>query len=96
MDQAVASAIDVTKHYISSLNQIANWRGYGLEEYSYSQVAAYEILGLLSEAKDTPPLDIIEEFKEKMAKYSKMNKSKSDGFAVGFTTAECIIEVLCS
>lgn len=67
-----------------------------LERESYLRWAVDEILVLLENSNDTPPLLVIEEFRDKMDRYSCLNSRTSYVFSCAKDTAEWIIDLLIS
>ena len=78
------------------LRKTSNWRGYSLKQESYSRWAIKEILIRLEENQDTPPLIIIEEFRDQMDKYSCLNQFTSHQFSCAKDMAEWVIDLLIS
>lgn len=97
MGQATESAIKATENYISNIDVFGEWYyGYCFEEISYSKTAAKEILKLLHTDTENAPLDILENFRNKMGRLSLLNVHTKDIFAVAYVTAENIIDNLIS
>ena len=78
------------------LRKTSNWRGYSLKQESYSRWSIKEILIRLEENQDTPPLIIIEEFRDQMDKYSCLNQFTSHQFSCAKDMAEWVIDLLIS
>lgn len=95
MNQATELAIQATKDYILALNSLGDWYGYDFDEISYAKTAAEEILKLLKNSRLTP-LDTLENFRNKMGRFSFKNEKTSEAFAVAYVTAENIIDILIS
>lgn len=67
-----------------------------LEQESYSRWAINEILTLLENSDNTPPLIVIEQFRDKMDRYSCINPRTSYVFSCAKDIAEWIIDLLIS
>lgn len=96
MNTANKMAISVVKNYIERLECIPvhYWRSSEFAQKCYSIMAANDILELLSQDEDEPPLGIIEEYREKMDEYSCVNSTSSFIFSVSHDTAEDIVDEL--
>lgn len=89
-------AIKIIQDYLTIyLGTVSKWHGYSFKQESYSRWAAEELMASLKK-ETTPPLILIEEFRDKMDKYSCLNPSTSFIFSVAKDTAECIIDLLLS
>ena len=90
-------AIKIIQDYLRIyLGTVSKWYGYSFKQESYSRWAAEELMERLKKETTTPPLILIEEFRDKMDKYSCLNPSTSFIFSVAKDTAECIIDLLLS
>lgn len=69
-------------------------RGYDFAQESYSRWAAKELIACLEKNPTTPPLLVIEEFRDKMDRYACQNKDSSYIFSVAYDMAEYIIDLL--
>lgn len=97
METAKERAIYTVRYCLGQLlKKTSDWRGYSLEQESCSRWAAREILLLLEKNRDTPPLIIIEEFRDQMDKYSCLNRLTSYRFSCAKDMAEWIIDLLIS
>lgn len=95
MTEATGRAIETVRHCLrGSLTATAKRRNYSLLQESYSKWAAREILVRLIKEKETPPLVVIEQFRDKMDEYSCRNLNTSYMFSVAKDTAEWIIDLL--
>lgn len=65
-----------------------------LEQRSYSEWAMNEIIERLSQNSRTPPLMVIEEFRDQMNDFSCINPITSYIFSCAKDTAEWIIDLL--
>ena len=92
MNKANETAIEFVRGYCARLEQQTYplWRSPEFAQMSYSKTAAYEILSLLESNKDVPPLQTIEEFRDKMNKYSCLNTKTSIMFSVAYDIADDI------
>jgi hypothetical protein len=77
-----------------AIKSTADLRGYSHMQESYSRWAAREILVMLEKNRDTPPLILIEQFRDRMDEYSCMNKYTSYRFSVAKDMAEWIVDLL--
>ncbi|MBQ8135454.1 MAG: hypothetical protein IJ192_13800 [Clostridia bacterium] len=62
--------------------------------YSYMRWAAMELLTELCIYEDIPPLIVLENFRDKMNEYAKLNVKTTFIFSVGSKTAEYFINLL--
>ena len=76
------------------LKEVTYQYGYSLEQESYSRWAARELLDRLRKNPITPPLLVIEEFRDQMDEYSNINPVTSLIFSSGRDLAEWIINLL--
>lgn len=70
------------------------WQTDEYKQESYSIWAAYEILYELRKHKNTPPLIVIESFRDRMDGYACMNANTSFIFSIAKDTAEMFIDML--
>lgn len=97
MTSANARAVYAAQYCLEQLlRKTFNWREYSLKQESYSRWAIKEILTRLEENQDTPPLIIIEEFRDQMNKYSCLNQFTSHQFSCAKDMAEWVIDLLIS
>lgn len=87
-------AIAVVRKYIARLG----WFGFGkddryAETLAYERWAANEILTLLKLRRREPPLTVIEEFADKVNKYSTFNAKTSFAFSTAYDVAIDILEI---
>lgn len=95
MDSANERAICTVRHCLNCLlKNASNQRGYSLQQESYSRWAAREILVRLEKNRTTPPLILIEEFRDQMDNYSCVNIRTSYAFSCAKDMAEWIIDLL--
>ena len=88
MDCTNRQATLVTKEYLQEIEDSETlWWDYGYEQFSYAKWATEEILNLLEEEKDTPPIIVLESFAEKMNNFACMNRVNSFIFSVAADTA---------
>jgi hypothetical protein len=88
-------AIEVVRHLLrTALRKTSNEKGFSLKQESYSRWAAREILILLEKNCDEPPLTVVEQFRDRMDRYSCVNIETSYKFSVAKDTAEWIIDWL--
>jgi hypothetical protein len=88
-------AIEIVRHCLKKvINSTADLRGYSIMQESYSRWAAREILIMLEKNRDTPPLILIEQFRNQMDEYSCLNERTSYRFSVAKDTAEWIVDLL--
>lgn len=60
---------------------------------TYSRWAAEEILKCIRENETTPPITVVEEFKDRMDHYSLMNPNSSYIFSVAYDIAMDILDI---
>ena len=93
MSKANEMAIQVVQKYIERLERqhIHPWLSSEFAQRSYAISAANDILDELRNNDSTPPLVVIEEYREKMDEYSCLNSFGSFMFSVAYDIAEDII-----
>lgn len=97
MDSPNKRAIYTVRYCLNCLlKNTSNQRGYSLQQESYSRWAAKELLLRLKKNKTTPPLILIEEFRDQMDHYSYINVRTSYVFSCAKDMAEWIIDLLIS
>lgn len=84
----------IQEYLKESLGRISFWQGYSFAQTSYAKWAATELLKCLDEKQTTPPLIVIEEFRDKMNRFSCMNRNTSYVFSVAYDMAGDIIDQL--
>ncbi len=89
MDIVYETAVSVIEDYKERIDDISECYGYDFKQRSYSKWTADEILRSLYENHFTPPLVVIENFKDKMKCYSQFNII----FSIAYDTAQDIIEL---
>lgn len=95
MAESTDRAIEIVDYCLrKTLTTTAKWRDYSLAQESYSRWAAREILIRLIREKNTPPLIVIERFRDQMDDYSCRNPYTSYMFSVAKDMAEWIIDLL--
>lgn len=95
MESPTDRAIYIIQYCLDKLlKEVTYQYGYSLEQESYSRWAAKELLNRLREKPMIPPLLIIEEFRDQMDEYSKVNPDTSLIFVSGRDLAEWIINLL--
>lgn len=95
MNKPYDSAVLVIQEYLqNSLEHISLMRGYSFAQISYSRWAAMELLKYLKEREALPPLVVIEEFQDKMDKWSCMSRKSGYVFSVACDMAQNIIDQL--
>ena len=96
MNKANIMAIQIVRNYISRLERqpMGYWRSSEFAQLSYSKSAARDLLNLLQDKTDTPPLVVIEEYRDKMNDYSCLNPMWSFMHSVAADTADSIIDEL--
>lgn len=95
MAESTDRAIETVRYCLKqTLTTTAKWRGYSLAQESYSRWAAREILVRLIKNNTTPPLIVIEQFRDQMDDYSCRNLHTSYMFSVAKDMAEWIIDLL--
>lgn len=92
MDKQHESAIMIVRDYEEYLQFIYEWRGYDFKQLSYSKWAVKEIVKCLEDMK-TPPLTVIENFRDKMLSYAGLNKRNDLIFSTAASAAEDIIDL---
>lgn len=96
MSKANSIAIQVVENYVGRLQRqpYPYWRSLDFAYQSYSKSAAIDILNILKKDATTPPLILIEEYKDLMDRYSCESKRSSFMFSVAYDTADDIIDEL--
>lgn len=96
MNAANTMAIQVIQDYIKRLKHQPKelWLSTEFEQQSYSKWVANDILGRLKRERSIPPLQLLEEYRERMDEYSCCNSKNSFMFSVAHDTAEDIIDEL--
>lgn len=97
MNQANESAVRIVKDYLDRLERqpIPIWPSVDFAQYSYTKSAVKDILERLKDDTKTPPLIIIEEYRELMDKYACSTKpGTSFIFSAGYDVCEDIINEL--
>lgn len=94
MNSANQRAIYTVRYCLRQSKRISNYRGYSLEQESYNRWAARELLSRLEKDRVTPPLILIEEFRDQMDDYSCVNIRTSYVFSCAKDMAEWIIDLL--
>jgi hypothetical protein len=93
MKTAADYAIDEIRDYIYHVEEMGSWYGLNFEEISFSKWAAMEIINRLKN-RDTPPLMIVESFKEEMYMYACSNKKTEEIFSIAVDVADAIDALL--
>lgn len=97
MNPANKKAIRIVRDCLKTLlRDLSNRRAYSLQQESYSVWAIKEILLQLERNQLTPPLVLIEKFRDQMDEYSCVNTRTSYVFSCAKDTAEWIIDLLIS
>lgn len=95
MEASNERAICTIRYCLNRLLKTAsNRRDYSLQQESYSRWAARELLVRLEKNRTTPPLVLIEEFRDQMDRYSCVNMRTSYVFSCAKDMAEWIIDLL--
>lgn len=95
MKKPIDRAIETIRYCVChSLKTTAKLSGYSLAQESYSRWAAMELLIRLEENPATPPLIIIEEFKDQMDHYLCRNLHNSYVFSCAKAMVDWIIDLL--
>ena len=96
MNTANKTAIQIVKDYIPELERYEDlwWRSSEFAQWSYSKTAAKEILELLEKDTNTPPLVVIEEYRDKMNNFACLNPKWSIMYSVAADIAEYMIDEL--
>lgn len=96
MHKANEMAIRVVSDYCVRLTRQRrpHWRSPEFAQLSYSKTAAHEILDALKQNDSIPPLQTIEEYRDKVDKYSCINPKTSIMFSAAHDVAEDIINEL--
>lgn len=87
-------AVFIVQEYISELyiKELPPCQKRAFMQQSYSRWAAEEILRCIQERGSKQPVTVIEEFANKMDKYSLANSNTSYIFSVGYDTAMDILD----
>lgn len=93
MNNQYETALSIVKDYESYLEFVHEQQGYSLEQMSYSKWAVDEIFKYLDEQKTSAPLVVIENFRDRMDRYSRLNEKNGLIFSVACETAENIIDL---
>lgn len=97
MESATDRAIAIVQYCLrKAFCSVAGWDSYGFRQESYSRWAAREILYRLENDRNTPPLIIIENFRNQMDEYACMNSCTSYMFSVAKDMAQWIVDLLIS
>lgn len=95
MSPAHKKAVYTVQYCLNSLLKTASkQRGYDLQQESYSRWAARELIIRLEKDQETPPLILIEKFRDQMNEFSCVNPSTSYIFSCAKDMAEWIIDLL--
>lgn len=95
MKSAQERAIYTVRYCLNQLVSLSNSLLDGsLEQESYSRWAAREILLRLEKNRDTPPLIVIEDFRNQVDHFSGMNSHTSYIFSCAKDMAEWILDLL--
>lgn len=86
-------ALSVVKDYAEYLNFTYELYGYDTERFSYCKWAVSEVLKCLEYNQTSAPLFVIENFRDKMKEYSRMNQKSKIIFSAAYETAEEIIDL---
>jgi glyoxylate utilization-related uncharacterized protein len=88
-------AVETVRYVLrTAIRKTVQSKDYCLKQESYSRWAAKEIMTLLLQNRDTPPLLVIEQFRDKMDRYSCINIETSYQFSVAKDMADWIIDLL--
>lgn len=96
MNTANMIAIQIVRNYIQRLECEPKlyWRSSEFAQWSYAKTAAKEVLESLRKDTDTPPLVVIEEYRDKMNDYACLKPMWSIMYSVAADIAEDIIDEL--
>lgn len=96
MNKANEMAIRIVHDYYIRLERKRRpyWRSPEFAQLVYSQMAAKDILDILTNNISEPPLPLIEEYRDKMNEYSCLNPKHSIMYSIAYDTAESIIDEL--
>lgn len=84
------SVKDVVKDYIECVEY--NGLGRNLKEHSYIMFFAMDILEELSRNHDRSPLELLENYHEKMFEFSQVNPNTEEMFSIGLQVIDSILE----
>lgn len=97
MNGPTKRVIEMVKEYLQYyLGDIRRFKRKEFKQACYSKWAAQEILRRLIVDDETPPLIVLEEFRDKMDQYSLINQQSSEIFSVAKDTAEYFIDLVLS
>lgn len=97
MNASNEQAISVVRSCLRTVSKsISDFKNGSSQQKSYSRWAVKELLSQLKTHPETPPLIIIEEFRDQMDKYSCLNPHTSYIFSCAKDMAEWIIDLLIS
>lgn len=91
MDAAKKAVIALAEDYMQNLDLS---RVKELRKLSYIRSAIEEILELIRSDNDIPPLDILEDYRDTMYRFSLVDPKTEMMFELGGQTAEYFIRVL--
>ena len=95
MNSANIQAILVAQEYRQRIDsEIALWMGYDFEQSSYAKWSIDELLKLLKEHNNTPPLIILESFLDKIRNFEKLNAKNKSIFSIAYDTVRNIADSL--
>lgn len=87
-------AISVLQEYIADMPEPRKkCKRYVFLQETYSRWAAEEILRCIQENESRPPITVVEEFKDRMNRYSLMNPNSSYIFSVAYDIAMDILDI---
>lgn len=96
MNSATQQAIEIVRDHAAYIDYGRQTGRYSLEEGSLSIFATAQILEMLNKNSTDPPLIIMEQFRNRLEGYSKLNKRTSNVFTAMRDAVDNIIDVLIS
>ncbi len=92
MEEAKERMLRMIYDYINEAPEVISCiRSHDFAQRSYSNWAAKELLRYIESRKSYPPLLALEDFKDRMDKYSCLNPNTSYIFSVAYDMAEYVI-----
>lgn len=94
MDGINSDAVYRVETYVMFMKHTGHWSDGDVKSFAYRQWAAREIISLLKCNIDYTPIDVIENFIDKMERYKSMNSINSFIFSEAIIVAEDIMSYI--
>ena len=90
------TALDLVRNYIYYLEDCGRWLmgDYSFEKESYSKWAANELLIMLQNSPNRPPLETMEDFRNELARLASLNPATEDIFSYAEEAISDLIDEL--